>query len=281
MVVNPQTRRRLMRPNDRSDVIRQDVPHLRIIDDATWTKVQERLAANRGVSPERLRRPKHILSGLGVCGVCGAPWVKTSGLDWGCSIARYGGACTNNRKVRTERYEAWVLADLKANMLSPDAVAAYVRTYHRTFAREAADLGRDRATVERKLAEASRRMDRLLKAFTDGGSEFAEIRDMLQQARAEKDGLARQLAAMDALPNILPLHPQIEAVYRQQVAELETALSMPGNQLEAIPRLRAMIASVIVRPNPDKKRGVVVEVVRKLDEILAIASAGKARAKLR
>lgn len=281
VVVNPQTRRRLMRPNGEEAVERQSIPHLRILDDETWRKAQERLASNQGVRPERQRRPKHILSGLGVCGVCGAPWVKASGDFWRCSNFRYRLGCTNNRMVSTKVYERAALADLKAGLLAPEVVSEYLREYHRDFARQSADLTRDRNRTERKLDEADRRMARLLKAFTDGGSEFAEIRSMLAAARDEKERLTRELASMDAMPNVLALHPRAEEVYRKQVEELEQALRDPATQIEAIPRLRAMLARIIVRPNEEKKRGVKVEVVRQMDEILSIATGTDLKAQLR
>jgi len=271
-VINPQTRQRLSRPNPDGDIEQQEFPHLRIIDDETWRQAQQRLESNQGVRPERLRRPKHVLSGLGFCGICGAPWVKTAGEFWGCSVFRYGQDCTNNRHIKTSRYEALVLADLKAGLLSPEAVSEYVREYHRDFARQSADLGRDRARIERKLQEAERKKERMLKAFAEGGSEFAEIRTMLAAARDEADRLQRELASMDALPNVLALHPHVEEQYRKQVEDLSAALSTPEAQPEAIGRYRAMIARVIVSPNPTKQRGTVVQVVRQMDEILSLAT---------
>src|SRR3546814_16196250 len=71
---------------------------------------------------------------------------------------------------------------------------------------------------------------------------------------------------------VLALHPHIEEVYRQQVVDLEAALAVPEAQLEAIPRLRAMIARIVVHRNLQKKRGVVLEVIRQMDEILSIAT---------
>src|SRR3546814_764431 len=272
MVVNPQTRRRLMRPNAQEEVIRQDVPELRIISDDVWQQVQARLAENTTTRPERQRRPKHILSGMGVCGTCGSPWVRTTSDFWGCSRFRYGGPCTNNRLINNKGYQERVLTELKNGMLAPEVVSAYVREYHRDFARASADLGRDRGRIERKLDEAERRKTRLLKAFADGGSEFDEIRDMLTNAREEVDRLNRELASMEAVPTVLALHPHIEEVYRQQVVDLEAALAVPEAQLEAIPRLRAMIARIVVHPNLQKKRGVVLEVIRQMDEILSIAT---------
>ena len=112
----------------------------------------------------------------------------------------------------------------------------------------------------------------MLKAFADGGSEFTEIREMLATARKDVDQLTRDLANMDAVPTVLTLHPHMEEVYRRQVEELDQALAAPEARLEAVPRLRAMIARVIVHPNLEKKRGVTVEVVRQMDEILSIVT---------
>src|SRR3546814_20409515 len=124
---------------------------------------------------------------MGVCGTCGSPWVRTTSDFWGCSRFRYGGPCTNNRLINNKGYQERVLTELKNGMLAPEVVSAYVREYHRDFARASADLGRDRGRIERKLDEAERRKTRLLKAFADGGSEFDEIRDMLTNARRSEE----------------------------------------------------------------------------------------------
>lgn len=280
-VVNPQTRVRNNRATLGEGAESQHMPHLQIIDDATWATVQQLLEQNGKRSPERARRPKHVLSGLGVCGVCGSPWIRSSSTFWGCSRYSYGKACTNNRLIGMKKFEAAVLSDLKAGLLAPDVVSAFVREYHRDFARQAAELGRDREKAQRALDEATRRKDRLLKAVAEGGSEFAEIRAMLAEARDDAARLGRELASLDALPTVLAIHPHIEDVYRQQVADLEQALAQPETQLEAVPRLRAMIARIVVHPDLTKQRGVTLEVVRQMDEILAIAGAAAPKALLR
>src|SRR3546814_6011711 len=140
-------------------------------------------------------------------------------------------------------------------MLAPEVVSAYVREYHRDFARASADLGRDRGRIERKLDEAERRKTRLLKAFADGGSEFDEIRDMLTNAREEVDRLNRELASMEAVPTVLALHAHIEEVYRQQGVDLEAAMAVPEAQLEASQHMRAMRARIVAQPNLQQKRG--------------------------
>lgn len=269
-VTNPVSRRRHSRPNADEENVEQDVPHLRIIDQALWDRVQQRLAEHGEGRPERARRPKHVLSGLGVCGVCGGSWTKVTGSHWGCAQFRNGRACTNNRMINTARYEQRVLAQLKEGMLSPDMVTAFVREYHADYARKQRDQERERAGVERKLAEATRRMDRLVAIVADGGREFVEIKDMLAAARDEKGRLARELASLDALPDVLTLHPRLDEEYRRQIEDLDRALAQPEAALEAVPRLRGLIARIIVRPN-NRLRGVHLDVVRQLDEVLNLA----------
>src|SRR3546814_12698692 len=90
-------------------------------------------------SSDLQRRPKHILSGMGVCGPCGSPWVRTTSDFWGCSRFRYGGPCTNNRLINNKGYQERVLTELKHGMLATEVVSAYVRQYHRTFARASSE----------------------------------------------------------------------------------------------------------------------------------------------
>jgi len=118
-------------------------------------------------------------------------------------------------------------------------------------------------------------MERIVEAFAGGGSEFAEIRAMLTVVRDDKERLGRELANLEALP-VLALHPGLADDYRREVMELEAALANEEQKLETIPKIRAIIARVVLRPS-DSNRGVSVEVVRQLDEILAIATCAQPR----
>jgi DNA invertase Pin-like site-specific DNA recombinase len=267
--VNPVTRRRTNRLGD-GQLVEQEVPHLRIVDDELWAAAQAMLEANAGGRPERRRRPKHLLSGLGECGLCGGSWVKFSTLNWKCSTHLNGGACANNRTISSRQYERRVLADLKAGMLAPEVVSAYVREYHREYARAAAQLGRDRDRVGRQLAEADRKVKRLVDAFAAGADEFVEIRELLVSARDERARLEREFASMEALPDVLALHPHLDAEYRRQVEALENALAHPEAALDAVPRLRAMIGRIIISPNP-QGRGAEIRVIRRMDQVLSLA----------
>src|SRR6185369_2504555 len=117
----------LIKANPESEWRSEAVPHLRIVSDELWEAVQVRRKRHTGTRPEVQRRPKHMLSGLGVCGVCGGGWTLIGNGYWGCGRRKDAGACSNTRTIKTETYEQRVLAGLKSQMLQPDVVETYVR----------------------------------------------------------------------------------------------------------------------------------------------------------
>ncbi|KZE09148.1 MULTISPECIES: recombinase family protein [Sphingomonas] len=269
-VVNPTTRKTIIRPNPESEWIEQAAPDLRIVDDALWQRVQAIRAEGAGVHRTYQRRPKHLLSGLGRCGVCGGGWIRRTGEYWACGRHHDGAGCTNNRTIKNDNYERQVLEHLQHQLLAPELVAEYVREYHREHARLAGEGQRERASIERRHAEAKRKVDRLVEAIAAGGAEFAEIRDVLAKARADRDAFASQLAGIDAVP-VIALHPTIADDYRRQVQALQDALNgNPAAQLEAVPRLRALIDHVVLTPK-EAGRGVDVHVVGRIEEAIGLA----------
>lgn len=277
-VTDPRTRRRKMvaagregSPGSSSEAIaQQEVPHLRIVPEDLWQAVQAQLEARSTGSPERQRRPRHLLSGLGECGLCGGKWIVTRGRYFGCGTWFEGKACTNRRLIAKDEFERRVLAELEAQMLAPEAVEAYLDEYRREHARRAREAGQDRTRAERRRAEAGRKVARLVAAVADGGGEFAEIREALAAAKAEQAAADKALAAADALPQ-LALHPGLARQYRAAIANLAAELSDEAARREAAPRLRALIARVVVTP-AEGQRGVRLEVIRHVDEVLALAT---------
>jgi hypothetical protein len=108
-VKDPVTRKRLSRFNPTQDWIIEPVPDLRIVDDALWQQVKARQQIiAQGPSAIKIRqsrfwehrRPRHLLSGLAQCGVCGGR-LAPAGKDYlACSAARGRGTCPNTRGIR-------------------------------------------------------------------------------------------------------------------------------------------------------------------------------------
>lgn len=129
-VADPRTRKERIRPNEESQRIEAEAPDLRIIDDATWERVQQLRISFSLQQPHLARRPKRLLSGVGHCGVCGGGWTVIGSDQWACGKHRDGSGCTNNRTIKTHTYEHKVLDRLRHDMLHPDAVSAYLKEFH-------------------------------------------------------------------------------------------------------------------------------------------------------
>lgn len=273
-VIEPVTRTTRIRPNPESQWIVESVPALRIIDADLWEAVQAELERNRiAAHPVKARRPRHILSGLGECGVCGGAWNVSGGGFWSCGARRDGETCSNNRTISTESYERQTLAALQDQLLDPEVVSTYVREYHEEYTRRARQSRSRRVQLERQQQAAAAKVERLVAAVAEGGGEFAEIRDALRSARLERDRIAAQLAEVDAL-RVVALHPAIAEDYRRQVADLSTALADPAARQAAIPVLRQLIDRVILTPKA-AGRGVTVEVQGRLRAIVDLATGQK------
>jgi site-specific DNA recombinase len=115
-IKDPETGRRISRPNPASERISADAPELRIIDDETWAKVQNR-RRQRGGERHCATRPRRLLSGLLKCGSCGSGYVVSGADKRGrylrCSRMIETGLCDNRRTVSVEAVESIVLEGIE------------------------------------------------------------------------------------------------------------------------------------------------------------------------
>ena len=271
-IVDPRTRKTRIKPNPEDQWISQPVPELRIISDELWEQAQEsrRRHTLHGRAP--VRRPKHLLSGIAHCGVCGGGWVRAGGHYWACGRARDGGGCSNNRTIKQSELERLAMDGLERLLLDPNVVSAFVQEYHEEAKRTARDTARERDQLQRKHRDAAARVSRLVEAIAGGGDSFADVRDMLAQAVAERDQLAERIAEEAADP-VIALHPRIADEYRRLVSNLNETLAAADDRarMEAHPILRGLIDAVELVP-ANQGRGVDVLVTGRLHAILALAT---------
>jgi hypothetical protein len=266
---DPETRRRVARPNPRSDWKEQEVPHLRIIDDSTWNAVQARLERGSSQPAHKLRRPRRLFSGLLVCGECDGPVTIRCGEQWGCSNQRETGTCTNNRLTLNSVIERRVLGALQGRLLDPDLVSEYVAAYH-TAEREA--LARHKEStgdLKKRLREADARVNRLAEAIAAGGN-MVEMVALLRAASAERDAVRAELEDLEA-SRVVTMHPRLAGAYRKRIAELSSALEGPTElRAEAKQALRGLVEQIVVYPKAEG-RGVELELHGRLAQIIRFA----------
>jgi len=252
-IKDPVTGKRQARPNPTEEWVTQDVPELRIIDDALWNEVKTRqrhvrlelTRDNAGIRSERARRPVYLLSNLIKCGICGGGFSKISQDHYGCSNARNRGTCNNLLTIRRDVLEASVLSGLKTHLMTPELAREFAAEYHRELNRlNAARSGlHERHTAE--LGRIHRQIAAIIDAIKDG-FRTPTMKEELLALEARKQELS---AETERVPATLPrLHPKLAELYRGRVERLHEELNRPELRAEAAQALRALIEEVRLIP---------------------------------
>ena len=259
-VKNPETGKRVSRINPPEEWIVAEVPELRIVDDDLWQAVKDRqgeiteqyatvIEATQTARANRLNgahRPRHLLSGLLECGVCGGPYSMRGQDRYGCSSHVMTGTCSNGRGIRRTVIEERVLSGLKDRLMAPEAAAEAMRAW----AEETNRINRERrasGTSDRKeLAGVERKIAAMIAVIEDGGY-VRDMVDRLRELEARQDELNERLSAAPAdLPDI---HPNIADVYHRKVARLAEALDHPEDREAAAAASRGLIERIVLSPS--------------------------------
>ena len=248
-------------------------PELRIVDEALWAAVSVRRARFDGTRAEKQRRPKRLLSGLVQCGCCGGSYVVIGAEKWGCGNRRQRGDCANGRTIQTHMLERRVLAGLQDQLLDPDVVREVVLEYHRASRERAAEEGNERRRAQRRRDQAQAKVGRLLRAVTDGGAEFAEIRAALEHARDELAAAEAAIADVGA-GGVIAMHPNIAEEYRRSIADLRQLLDGTDEESRrAAQGLRSLIDRIVVSP-ADRGPGTAITIEGRLMALLNLTGGG-------
>ena len=221
-IKDPDTGKRVSRPNPPSDWVTTAVCELRIVDDELWNQVKARQVELRRVAsngdPKRFnqaRRPKCLFSGLTKCAECGGGYVMYWRDRLACFGARSRGTCTNRLTISRQEVEKRVLVALRDKLMRRDLFEDFCREYVRELNRlrmeDRAGLTRGRA----ELASVEREIRKLIQAIKDGVSALS-IKDELLSLEARKAEL--QSLKAPEMPELL--HPRMSDVYREKVGSL-------------------------------------------------------------
>jgi site-specific DNA recombinase len=275
MVKDPDTGKRLSRPNPKNDWQTADVPDLRVVSQELFDAAQSRKHARGHTHPNQQRRPRHMLSGLLRCGACGAG-MSTNGKDNSgririrCSAATESGSCQDAKTFYLKTVESAVLAGLENEMRHPQVVAEYVRTYHEERKRLSAKANAKRAHLELRFGELNREIDRLVDAIAKGQGNPAVLGPRSSVLNEERKQVAMELSVEPAANDTISLHPAVLARYEQQLAHLQDALSKGINagDSEAAEAIRDLVETVTVFRDPSRPGGVTVEIAGRLNALL-------------
>ncbi len=277
-VKDPRTGKRVARPNPPERWERTDVPHFRVIDEALWHEVkrrQERTAFEMGRDESgnalnRAHRRRFLLSGLLVCGCCGAGYTIMAKDRYGCAGRRSKGTCANDRTISRQEIEARILKALKQNLLTPELVAEFTRAYQEEVNRLTKEASGKAAEVESKLVAIQRKIDGIMRAIEDGLYQ-PSMKARLSELEADKTAFLSQKDMASSIPNI-SVHPNLAAVYREKVSELESLLEDAEHRDKAMELIRSLIDKIELTPR--EGGGVEAILHGDLARILVLCSSG-------
>ena len=273
---DPDSGKRVARPNPESAWIIKDVPALRIIDDETWKAVRDRYAsvqrkwsATAKASFNQFRRPKYLFSGLTKCGECGAGFIVHSRELLGCFGARDRGTCTNTLRISRLDVESRVLSALQTKLLRKDFFEEFCREFAKEMNRLRMEQRAGQSSAKRELVRLEARRKKLVESIMEGvpGSEVKDDLIAIASRRTELEG---QLKVGNEPPPLL--HPSMADLYRTKVEQLAAALQADGSRLEASEALRGLIESIVLTPEKGQLR---IELRGNLAAMLAVAQKTK------
>jgi hypothetical protein len=174
-VKDPDTGKRVSRPNSPSQWITTSVPELRIVDDELWSQVKARQAAMRRITSNgnpsrfnRAKRPKFLFSGLTKCGECGGGYVIYWHDRLACFAARARGTCTNRHTISRREVEERVLVALRDKLMRRDLFEEFCREYVRELNRLRMEHRASISNGRTELAGVDREIRKLIQAIKDG-----------------------------------------------------------------------------------------------------------------
>ena len=253
-IKDPRTGRRLSRPNPPSQWERIQVPELRILEEDLWQAVRHRQGElafrvgrdEGGLALNRAHRRRFLLSGLLLCGMCGGGYTIMGKDRYGCAAHRSKGTCGNDRTIGRQAIEGRVLDGLKHRLLAPDLFEEFARSYQEECNRLARDAVAGRAALEGRLAQVERKIASIIRAVEDGLYQ-PSMKERMGALEAEKARLVAELAAKADTPPVA-LHPNLPALYRKKVEELEAVLADAELGAEAMEAIRSMITRIVLTP---------------------------------
>jgi len=231
--------RAIVMENPRAEWIPVAVP--RLIEDAVFARVQQRIEANRRFARRRLRRSAYLLKGLLKCGRCGHSFTgfttvarpksgsRTEHTYYKCNrrsseaVNRLELRCTND-VLRCDGVDEVVWATVRDLLLDGKALAQELNAWlARTATKESADERLELSTA--RATELKRQRERLLDAFQSGALE-------LQDLQPRKAAIDERLEAVEEEQAQLRSWALRQELAKQQVASARGVVERLRDRLQ-------------------------------------------------
>ncbi len=264
----PGTNVRRYRRRPEHEIIRQHRPELVLVSQELWDEVHVRAQSvsrtytqGAGGAPKGRatgRKNDYLLSGLLVCGLCGAAMTITKGTSahyYKCGDYKKRGTCSNRKTLREDVARQRILQAVYERYRTPEAIAFLRQAIVDEIGRMARSVGNDLDERQARLARTEERIGGLVE-FISRGDQSDYVRktllDLEAQAKQER-GAIEGLRAAAKSPVQLPTPEAILA----QCDQLETLVA--SDVLRAREALCALFGGQGLRVTPQEDGRYVAE----------------------
>lgn len=219
-----------------SQVVRVDVPHLRIIPEELWVAVESRRGDESRTSDTRKggRPPKYMLTGLARCAMCGGPVHARKGklgsapaMMYGCSYHHDRGdaVCTNAlRRPMADVDAKWIDA-VKATVLTEEIVLAVLGVVRKRITEQCSGSAGEIAELESQATTLKKELGRLGQALIATDEKPGIVVEMISEREKRLTAIHSRLSLLKSAPDVLNLQVRrLEATVRKRLHALHDVL---------------------------------------------------------
>ena len=188
--------------------------HDPIIDDETWSEVQELLERNNPTNGTSRGRGQHAFTGLLHCGQCGAPMRTASSYGTGgqyyyyqCSAVYESKAHRPNR-IRADLLDKWLTNSICEQIFDRKTIAGIVNDMRELVGNWARERDERRRVIVGELQSAERASSKIYELFELHGKDAPNLKDLTIRLRHHRQVIDACEARLESLDGEKP--PQFD-----------------------------------------------------------------------
>jgi site-specific DNA recombinase len=260
-VKNPATGKTVTREANPDDLIRADVPHLRIIDQKLWNAVhrvrKERGNTRLGKDSQRavVPRKQHLLAGLLRCAECSERMVINFSDRHGkkgvcCSMAHNRQTCSNRKTYSLDKITSLAVEKLCSHLSDPEILKERARARISEFERLEKENSGARQAAQKQLDRLNVQIAKLVRLVEQDESDDLpqELTASLKEKHIERRGLEERMRLLGAETNVTALHPTAVKSFGKSIEKLREMIEK--NPLDPACRMALgnVLDSIVVHP---------------------------------
>ncbi len=234
-IKDPDTGKRCRFERPESEWVVTELPELRIVPQDLWERVKARQRDQYERSTEfrdKLhagartgRGPKYLFSGLLKCGVCGGNYVIVDTYRYGCAVHKDRGeaVCDNTLKVSRKVVEERILAGIKDDLFTPEAIDLFMSETRRLLAEHRGKKRTGQEEARKRLEKAEQEIRNIMAAIK-AGIVTPTTKAELEKVEAEKREMERVLAVSPKADKVVECLPRAVDRYKKLVSDLPETL---------------------------------------------------------